>query len=192
MSQDYKDKHHTLDLNPEQLPNQDPEEHAKKQNNFNLFLWEQVEKTDPEFTTKVNQRGGFTAIGAQYQIKNATEIFGAFGHGFGVKDEKYTPILNDTLIVYTATFYYKYCDEAGDVNGEFPISSSIRVMMGNKLDDDCIKKVQTDAITKGLSRLGFNADVFMGRFDDNKYVGSNVQKNGGDAGLGANADGEWI
>ena len=120
---------------------------AEKKNK-NLFLWEQVETTDPEFTTKVNQRGGFTAIGAQYQIKNATEVFGAFGHGFGVKDEQYTPILNDTLIVYTATFYYKYEDEAGDVNGEFPISSSIRVMMGSKLDDDCIKKVQTDAITK--------------------------------------------
>ena len=58
----------------------------KKKNN-NLFLWEQVETTDPEFTTKVNQRGGFTAIGAQYQIKNATEVFGSFGHGFGVIDE---------------------------------------------------------------------------------------------------------
>ena len=142
---------------------------AEKKNK-NLFLWEQVETTDPEFTTKVNQRGGFTAIGAQYQIKNATEVFGPFGHGFGVKDESYTPILNDTLIVYNSTFYYKYKDESGDVAGEFPISSSIKVMMGSKLDDDCIKKVQTDAITKGLSRLGFNADVFMGRFDGNKYV----------------------
>ena len=164
----------------------------KKNKNNNLFLWEQVETTDPEFTTKVNQRGGFTAIGAQYQIKNATEVFGAFGHGFGVKDEQYTPILNDTLIVYTATFYYKYEDESGDVEGEFPISSSIRVMMGSKLDDDCIKKVQTDAITKGLSRLGFNADVFMGRFDDNKYVNSGGQKFGGDTGVDADAKDEWI
>jgi len=164
----------------------------EKQENLNLFLWGQVEKTDPEFTTKVNQRGGFTAIGAQYQIKNATELFGPFGHGFGVRDESYTPILNDTLIVYTATFYYKYCDEAGDVNGEFPISSSIRVMMGNKLDDDCVKKVQTDAITKGLSRLGFNADVFMGRFDGNKYVDASGQKFGGDTGVDADAKDEWI
>ena len=56
---------------------------SEKKNN-NLKLWEMVETTDPEFTTKVNQRGGFTAIGAQYQIKNATEVFGSFGHGFGV------------------------------------------------------------------------------------------------------------
>jgi hypothetical protein len=27
-------------------------------------------------------------------------------------------------------------------------------------------------MTKGLSKLGFNADVFMGLFDDNKYVSS--------------------
>tara|TARA_R110002020_G_scaffold333661_1_gene549101 strand:- start:7039 stop:7569 length:531 start_codon:yes stop_codon:yes gene_type:complete len=152
--------------------------------NKKLTLWEKVETTDPEFTTKVNQRGGFTAIGAMYQIKNATEVFGPFGKtnggGWGVKDELYTPIMNDTLIVYTATFYYDYYDEVvndkgeneGIVKfaGEFPISSSIKTMMGNKVDDDCIKKVQTDALTKGLSKLGFNADVFMGRFDDNKYV----------------------
>jgi len=163
-------------------------QNKNKKKKKNLFLWEQVETTDPEFTTKVNQRGGFTAIGAQYQIKNATEVFGAFGYGFGVKDEKYTPILNDTLIVYTATFYYQCdVDDGDDVTGEFPISSSIRVMMGSKIDDDCIKKVQTDAITKGLSRLGFNADVFMGRFDDNKYVNS-----GGDTGTDAGSKEEWI
>jgi hypothetical protein len=38
------------------------------------------------------------------------------------------------------------------------------------LDDDCVKKVATDALTKGLSKLGFNADVFLGLYDDNKYV----------------------
>ena len=48
----------------------------------NMDLWSSVETTDPEFTTKVNQRGGFTAIGAQYQIKTATETFGPFGIGW--------------------------------------------------------------------------------------------------------------
>jgi hypothetical protein len=27
-------------------------------------------------------------------------------------------------------------------------------------------------MTKGLSKIGFNADVFLGKFDDNKYVKS--------------------
>ena len=160
----------------------------KKEDSKNLGLWESVETTDPEFTTKVNQRGGFTAIGAQYQLKNATSLFGPFGHGFGVRDESYTPLLNDTLIVYTAIFFYKW----DGIEGAFPISSSIKVMMGNRVDDDCIKKVATDALTKGLSKLGFNADVFMGRFDDNKYVNTNGQKFGGDTGVDADKKKDWI
>jgi hypothetical protein len=162
----------------------------KKEDSKNLGLWESVETTDPEFTTKVNQRGGFTAIGAQYQLKNATSLFGPFGHGFGVRDESYTPLLNDTLIVYTAIFFYKW----DGIEGAFPISSSIKVMMGNRVDDDCIKKVATDALTKGLSKLGFNADVFMGRFDDNKYVNTNGQKFGGDTGVDADKkeEGGWL
>ena len=160
----------------------------KKEDSKNLGLWESVETTDPEFTTKVNQRGGFTAIGAQYQLKNATSLFGPFGHGYGVRDESYTPLLNDTLIVYTAIFFYKW----DGIEGAFPISSSIKVMMGNRVDDDCIKKVATDALTKGLSKLGFNADVFMGRFDDNKYVNTNGQKFGGDTGVDADKKKDWI
>jgi len=30
--------------------------------------------------------------------------------------------------------------------------------------------VATDELSKGLSKLGFNSDVFEGLFDDNKYV----------------------
>jgi len=39
-----------------------------------------------------------------------------------------------------------------------------------KPDHDVLKKATTDGITKCLSYLGFNADVFTGKFDDNKYV----------------------
>ena len=37
-------------------------------------------------------------------------------------------------------------------------------------DEDAVKKAVTDGLTKCLSYLGFNADVFLGKFDDNKYV----------------------
>ena len=53
----------------------------------NMKLWKSVETTDPAFTTRVNQRGGFTAIGAQYQLRTATEKFGPMGAGWGVEDE---------------------------------------------------------------------------------------------------------
>jgi hypothetical protein len=41
-----------------------------------------------------------------------------------------------------------------------------------RLDDDAPKKAMTDALTKGLSHLGVSADVFLGLYDDNKYVQS--------------------
>ena len=41
-------------------------------------------------------------------------------------------------------------------------------------------------------KIGFNADVFMGRFDDNKYVNTNGQKFGGNTGVDADKKGEWI
>lgn len=59
----------------------------------------------------------------------------------------------------------------------FPVSSSILyVSEKGKTDDDFAKKLETDMITKALSRLGFNADVFMGKFDDNKYVAKMKEK----------------
>jgi hypothetical protein len=48
-------------------------------------------------------------------------------------------------------------------------STTLRDRKGN-IDKDAPKKATTDALTKALSQLGFNADVFLGRFDDNKYV----------------------
>ena len=42
----------------------------------------------------------------------------------------------------------------------------------NKLDDEAPKKAMTDAMTKAFSHLGMSADVFLGMFDDSKYVES--------------------
>ena len=38
------------------------------------------------------------------------------------------------------------------------------------LDDEAPKKAMTDAMTKALSHLGVSADVFLGMFDNSKYV----------------------
>ena len=133
----------------------------------NMKLWKSVETTDPAFTTRVNQRGGFTAIGAQYQLRTATEKFGPMGAGWGVEDETIEKWEDVGLAVYQAKLWYK--PDSGSM-GSIPIHSSIKYQSNGRVDDDFMKKVATDALTKGLSKLGFNADVFMGRFDDNKYV----------------------
>jgi len=143
---------------------------AKMKNN--LELWDTVQTTDPQYTKRVNQRGGFTAIAAQSQIKRATEVFGIMGHGWGVEDEKFTTVEGTTMVLYTANLWYKFDTRAGAI----PIHSSIKYGANGRYDDDFAKKVATDALTKGLSKLGFNADVFMGLFDDNKYVNDVASK----------------
>lgn len=130
-----------------------------------MKIWEQVCQTNPKHTKHVNQRGGFTAVDAQYQIKRATEVFGSIGLGWGIKNEVFTPMTNG-MALYQADFWY----ECGDEKCVFPINSAITMQRGGRLDDDFAKKVSTDALTKGLSKLGFNSDIFEGRFDDNKYV----------------------
>lgn len=146
----------------------------------NMRLWKAVEKTDPEFTKAVSFGRKFTSIGAQSQVKAATEQFGPFGFGWGVRNEQYIDKKRDPndhhhdLLVYVAELWYKMNDQ----ECSFPIAADIDVWEYVKsraewqLVDDTYKKVRTDALTKGLSYLGFNADVFLGKFDDNKYVQS--------------------
>ena len=149
-----------------------------------MGIWNAVCTTDPKYTKKVNQRGGFTAIDAQYQIQTATEMFGAFGMGWGVKDETFNII--DNMVIYQAILWYVF-DGIADEN-QIPIHSSLAVK------PDCIKSVATDALTKGLSKLGFNADVFLGKFDDNKYVQEQNTINNDDGSGIPNGDSEvlWI
>lgn len=141
-----------------------------KQSKDNLSFWKSVSTTTVAATKEVKQGARkFTAIDAYYQIMEATDEFGMYGIGWGVRDESFD-IIADELLKYHATMFYKWNGEEGLI----PISASIRLYMGQgdkrRIDDDCVKKVTTDALTKGLSKLGFNADVFLGKFDDNKYV----------------------
>jgi hypothetical protein len=133
----------------------------------NLELWNSVQQTDPKHTKKANVGGNkITAIKPQYQILKATEKWGAYGSKWGLKDINLSyDLLSINLVVFKASFYYP--------DGEFEIINSIKLYKDNAktmVDDDFAKKIETDALTKALSKLGFNADVFMGRFDDVRYV----------------------
>lgn len=127
----------------------------------NLKLWRRVEKTDPRHTKKVNSRGGFTAIDAQWQVFVATKLWGPMGSTWGVRDMEYGYVTSDGVIAEAyveGVFFYP--------GGTIELSSDMLFKAGN----DSRKKLRTDIITKALSQLGFSADVFMGLFDDNKYV----------------------
>lgn len=146
----------------------------------NLKIWKSVENTDKAYIKEVKETGRrFIAIDAHYQILQATKLWGAFGGAWGVKDESFNNVkvgqklMGDVqadliLCQYSAVLFYP--------DGQFPINSAVKISYvtstgKHKLDDEYSKKVSTNALTKGLSKLGFNADVFMGVFDGNKYEG---------------------
>ena len=154
----------------------------------NLELWNKVCVTDIGDTKSFKGKGGFkgTAIDAQSQRKKATEIFGIFGIGWKVDNESYNIVhLNPNDAHYSKIFYTAYLRFNYDgVDGGFPIASELDVFTYSRnydswtMGNDLYKKVRTDAMTKGLSELGFNADVFEGKFDDNKYIQDLKDKEG--------------
>ena len=145
--------------------------------NKNLEFWKSVEKTDPSKTKKVNFGGNkYTAIDPYYRIKNATEKLGMYGEGWGFRSSDIEELKIDDenwVAKFKGIFFYKLDGKVG----EFPVFSSSKMIYKTngangylKIDDDYAKKIYTDALTKALSYLGFNTDIFMGKFEDEKYV----------------------
>jgi len=132
----------------------------------NMVLWNKHFKTDPKATKRVNKGGGrtITAIDAYHQIKEASKEWGPMGQ-WGLKSITIT--VTDEMASLSGEFFYP--------GGSFAIINSIdtftRPRQGTpRRDTDWGKKLQTDTITKALSYLGFNADVFFGLFDDARYI----------------------
>ncbi len=135
--------------------------------NENMKLWDSVCVTDPAVTKVVSTRQRkYTAICAQSQIKKATELWGPMGGTWAVNNEDFK-IIGNSNCIYTANLIFPGGAIRLHADIEIIFSSGKREGLYNV---DFTKKIATDALTKGLSKLGFNADVFEGKFDDNKYV----------------------
>jgi len=136
-----------------------------------MKLWNAVCETNPAHTKKVTFGRGFTAIDPMHQIRNATEQFGPAGLNWGweIKDTVFLPTDQVAILVSMSGEGQKCVEQWGQC-GMFIDKEK------TKTDGDCMKKATTDGITKCLSYLGFNADVFLGKFDDNKYVAEMNEK----------------
>lgn len=128
----------------------------------NLELWDKVWTTTKDTKTKEVSYWArkFTAIDAYSQIKTATKEFGKYWEKWGFRAIDYN--ITEWRIYFIWTFFYP--------NGAFPIFNDQKVW------DDWAKKVFTDSLTKALSYLWFNADVFMGQFSWNKYTGDSKKE----------------
>jgi len=142
----------------------------------NMDLWNKYGVTDPRHTKEVGFGRKFTAIDAYYQIMRATEAFGPFGQGWGWDSEEDVVVAvgpngkTSTLAKVKLTLWYRPKPEATVATTGPVIAMNLLVSSKDVPDEEAFKKATTDALTKALSYLGFSADVFMGKFDDNRYV----------------------
>lgn len=138
----------------------------------NLRYWDVFADIDPKFTKAITgkQYKG-TSPNPQYVIRCLTELFGPVGIGFGWKVlvEGFVPLGEKTLHWCRIEFWHtdpacKY-ESYGQTIAAYPTSSG-----GFMVDEDAPKKSLTDAIIKAASHIGIAANIFLGRWDDQKYV----------------------
>lgn len=148
----------------------------------NLKLWKSVEKTPPDMTKDVSfGKRHYTTVDPQWQMRLATALWGPYGLRWGMRNLDWSVIETNesdsqghfklSAIILKAEFFYP-------VDGQevaFEILNDDRF----KADDETLKKLVTNTRSKALSWLGFSADVFMGKFDDTKYV-EDLKKKFGD------------
>lgn len=156
-----------------------------KKENPNMSIWSQVDKTDFNFTKKIDygHLKGKTSITGQYFFKRATEVFGPIGQGWGydILEERFDTELpltttEDGTVVYGKTHTLKialwYMRDGGKYHvvnyGHTPYI--LKAKTGITVDREAPKKSLTDAIKKCLSMLGFSADIYLGEFEDQEYV----------------------
>ena len=135
----------------------------------NLKLWNKVSKSDPQYLKKVSFGSrSFTAIDPQYQVRCATEAFGVIGHGWGWTNETRFIDLQggDTAVVADVSIW---TGNRENVFGPFTGCRTFYNASKKRIAEDAPKMAITDGLTKALSHLGFNADVFLGEMDGNKY-----------------------
>lgn len=138
--------------------------------NFNTAVWDRHADIDPKFTKPITGKPyKGTSPNPHYVIWCLTDMFGPAGIGFGwdVEAEGFQPMGDELLHWCRIRFWH------GDGKG-FSAYGQTKAIMKTKSglmnDEDAPKKSLTDAITKAAATVGVGANIFLGRWDDSKYV----------------------
>ena len=138
----------------------------------NLRHWERFDDIDPKFTKAITGKAyKGTSPNPQYAIRCLTEIFGPVGEGFGwdVVAESWEPVGGETIHWCRIKFWHT--DRANTFDSYGQTRAAYTTSNGkNLVDEDAPKKSLTDAIIKAASHIGIAANIFLGRWDDQKYV----------------------
>lgn len=129
-------------------------------NQSTMHLWNSVCDVPSEFLKPLPGKAGLTSIDAYYQIRRATEVFGPIGKGWGFTAELQMISDPEPAVIAHLTIWH-----SGDLTMRFNAVGCCPWMFGRNnpmFDSDAPKKAITDALTKGLSMLGFGATIFLG------------------------------
>lgn len=113
---------------------------------------------------------GATSPNPHYVIKCLTDLFCPVGKGFGwdVVAEEFAPMGDEVLHWCRIQFWHTDRSNHFDAYGQ--TKALMKTRNGLMLDEDAPKKSLTDAIVKAASQIGIAANIFLGRWDDSKYV----------------------
>lgn len=137
----------------------------------NMRHWTRFEDIDPDFTKPITGKSyKGTSPNPQYVIRCLTEMFGPVGEGFGwdVLAEGFEPLGDEILHWCRINFWHT--DRRNTYQSYGQTKALMKTKNGLLSDEDAPKKSLTDAIIKAASHLGIAANIFLGRWDDQKYV----------------------
>jgi hypothetical protein len=145
-----------------------------------MAIWNAICETDQKHMKKVSIGSrSFNTVDAQYQIKKMTETFGPVGIGWGYDVEYDYPCYADVMMVVARVTVWHTLPENkfGPVAGCRTFISNAQVngkpLVRRISDEEATKSAMTDALTKALSHIGCDADMFLGKYDGNKYEPGN-------------------
>lgn len=142
-----------------------------------MSIWSEVENTDTAIAQPFNENGfSGTTVPAMHQIKAATKLWGPMGFKWGLSHQKYSIEKRSEfdsrydVLVLSAELFYPYENTRVEISMEIEIDlwdydEKLKTFSKN---NDARKKVRTGLLTKALSQLGFNADIYLGKFDDHQ------------------------
>lgn len=141
----------------------------------NTALWDKVQKTDPKHVKAITGKSyQGTSPKPHYLVHKATETFGPVGIGWGftIVDERIEEGAGgERMHIARVKVWYEWDGKRGEVEHIGGTQFSGTRSSGKPFtDEDAPKKSVTDALVKALSMIGFAGDIFMGRYDDSKYV----------------------
>ena len=146
---------------------------------MNMKHWDNLSKSDPKYLKQVSFGSlSFTAIEPQYQVRMMTEEFGAVGEGWGwhnTTEVVHVSNGDSAVLAHVSVWHGTPANTFGPFTGCRKFFDAAK----GRMAEDAPKMAVTDGLTKALSHLGCNADVFLGEMDGNKYAADNGNKSSG-------------